>query len=169
MPYVSGESLRDRVNREKQLGMEDALRITGEVAAALSYAHEQGVVHRDIKPENVLLGGGHALVADFGIAKALDVAGAEKLTSTGLSLGTPAYMSPEQATAGTVDARADIYSLGCLLYEMLAGDPPFSGSTPRAVMARHALDPVPSVRTARPGRICGCGIGDSPCPAEGAG
>jgi eukaryotic-like serine/threonine-protein kinase len=151
MPYVPGESLRDRLNREKQLGMEEALRITGEVAAALSYAHEQGVVHRDIKPENVLLGGGHAMVADFGIAKALDAAGGEKLTSTGLSLGTPAYMSPEQATAGTVDARADIYSLGCLLYEMLAGDPPFSGSTPRAVMARHALDPVPSVRTARPG------------------
>ncbi len=151
MPYVPGESLRDRLSREKQLGMVDALRITAEVAAALSYAHEQGVVHRDIKPENVLLDQGRVLVADFGIAKALDAAGGEKLTSTGLSLGTPAYMSPEQATAGTVDARADIYSLGCLLYEMLAGDPPFSGSTPRAVMARHALDPVPSVRTARPG------------------
>jgi TolB-like protein len=151
MPYVSGESLRDRLKREKQLGMEDALRIAGQVAAALSYAHEQGVVHRDIKPENVLLGSGQALVADFGIAKALDAAGGEKLTSTGLSLGTPAYMSPEQATASTVDARSDIYSLGCLLYEMLAGDPPFSGSTPRAVMARHAIDPVPSVRTARPG------------------
>jgi TolB-like protein len=151
MPYVAGESLRDRLKREKQLGMEDALRITGQVAAALSYAHDQGVVHRDIKPENVLLGGGQVLVADFGIAKALDAAGGEKLTSTGLSLGTPAYMSPEQATASTVDARADIYSLGCLLYEMLAGDPPFSGSTARAVMARHAIDPVPSIRTARPG------------------
>jgi serine/threonine-protein kinase len=151
MPYVPGESLRGRLNREKQLGMEDALRITSEVAAALSYAHEQGVVHRDIKPENVLLGTGQALVADFGIAKALDAAGGEKLTQTGLSLGTPAYMSPEQATAGTVDARADIYSLACMLYEMLAGDPPFHGTTPRAVMARHALDPVPSVRTARPG------------------
>jgi serine/threonine-protein kinase len=151
MPYVPGESLRDRLNREKQLGMEDALRITSEVAAALDYAHEQGVVHRDIKPENVLLGTGQALVADFGIAKALDAAGGEKLTQTGLSLGTPAYMSPEQATASAVDARADIYSLGCLLYEMLAGDPPFHGTTPRAVMARHAVDPVPSIRTARPG------------------
>ena len=150
MPFVPGESLRGRLTRETQLGMDEALRITDEVASALSYAHEQGVVHRDIKPENVLLGTGQALVADFGIAKALDAAGGDRLTQTGMSLGTPAYMSPEQATAGTVDARADIYSLGCMLYEMLAGDPPFHGTTARAVMARHAIDPVPSVRTARP-------------------
>jgi serine/threonine-protein kinase len=151
MPYISGESLRARLNREKQLAIEDAVRIARDVAAALSYAHEQGVVHRDIKPENILLNGDQALVADFGIAKALDAAGGERLTETGLSLGTPAYMSPEQATAGSVDPRTDIYSLGCVLYEMLAGDPPFVGSTPRAVMARHAIDPVPSLITARPG------------------
>jgi serine/threonine-protein kinase len=150
MPCVEGESLRDRIRRETQLPVDDSLRIVRQVALALDYAHRQGVVHRDIKPDNILLDAGGALVADVGIAKALDAAGGEKLTETGLSLGTPAYMSPEQATASRVDARSDVYSLGCVLYEMLAGEPPFRGATPRAIMARHAIDPVPSIRTARP-------------------
>jgi serine/threonine-protein kinase len=150
MPYVAGESLRARLQRETQLGLEEAIVICRQIAAALDYAHGQGIVHRDIKPENILLEAERSVVADFGIAKALDAAGGEKLTETGLSLGTPAYMSPEQATASRVDGRSDVYSLACVMYEMLVGDPPFLGSSPRAVMARHALDPVPSVRTARP-------------------
>jgi eukaryotic-like serine/threonine-protein kinase len=150
MPYVTGESLRARLKREPQLGLDEAIGIGRQIAAALDYAHGQGVIHRDIKPENILLEDGRVVVADFGIAKALDAAGGEKLTQTGLSLGTPAYMSPEQATGSGVDARSDVYSLACVLYEMLVGDPPFLGSSARAVMARHALDPVPSVRTARP-------------------
>jgi serine/threonine-protein kinase len=150
MPYVAGESLRARLQRETQLGLEEAIGICRHVAAALDYAHAQGIVHRDIKPENILLDADRAVVADFGVATALDAAGGEKLTQTGLSLGTPAYMSPEQATARRVDARSDVYSLACVVYEMLVGDPPFLGASPRAVMARHALDPVPSVRTARP-------------------
>jgi hypothetical protein len=150
MPYVPGESLRARLQRETQLGLNEAIRICGQVAAALDHAHAQGIVHRDIKPENILLEGDQAVVADFGVATALDAAGGEKLTQTGISLGTPAYMSPEQATARRVDARSDVYSLACVVYEMLVGDPPFLGSSPRAIMARHALDPVPSVRTARP-------------------
>jgi serine/threonine-protein kinase len=150
MPYVDGESLRDRLRREIQLPLDVALAIARQIAGALDYAHQRGVVHRDIKPENVLLSGDQVLVADFGIAKALDAAGGEQLTETGLSLGTPAYMSPEQGTASRVDARADIYSLGCIVYEMLTGDPPFAGSSPRAIMARHAVDPVPAIRTARP-------------------
>ena len=151
MPYVEGESLRDRLRRETQLGLEDALRLTAEVADALEYAHSQGVVHRDIKPENILLSRGHALVADFGIARALDAAG-ETLTSTGLVVGTPAYMSPEQASGqhGAVDARSDLYSLGCLLYEMLAGEPPYTGPTARAILTKRLLDPVPDLRRARP-------------------
>jgi serine/threonine-protein kinase len=156
MPYVEGESLRGRLRRETQLPLNVAIEIARQVALALDYAHEHDVVHRDIKPDNILLAGSrsqppHALVADFGIAKALDAAAGEKLTETGLSLGTPAYMSPEQATASRIDARADVYSLGCVVYEMLAGDPPFTGSSPRAVMARHAIDPVPALGTARPG------------------
>ena len=151
MPYVAGESLRARLQRETQLGLGETLRICGQVAAALTHAHAHGIIHRDIKPENILLDEDHALVADFGIAQALDLAGGERLTETGLSLGTPAYMSPEQAAAGRVDPRADIYSLGCVLYELLAGTPPFTGATPRAIMARHALDPVPPLGTARPG------------------
>jgi eukaryotic-like serine/threonine-protein kinase len=149
--YVDGESLRARVARQRQLGLADALHITREVAAALGHAHAQGIIHRDIKPENVLLTReGQVLVADFGIARAVDAAAGEKLTETGLALGTPAYMSPEQAAGdGQLDGRSDIYALGCVLYEMLAGEPPFSGRTAQAMLARHALDPVPSLRTVR--------------------
>jgi len=152
MPLVEGDSLRERLKREKQLRLEEAVRIIREVADALCYAHESHLVHRDIKPENILFTAGHAVVADFGIAKALNVAGGDRLTQTGLSVGTPTYMSPEQAT-GTeaVDARSDLYSLGCLAYEMLGGEPPFTGPTPQAVLARHAVDPVPNLGTIRPG------------------
>ncbi len=150
MPFVEGESLRGRLNRERQLPFEDALQITREVADALSYAHSHDVVHRDIKPENILLQAGHAIVSDFGIARAITVAAGENLTATGVAVGTPAYMSPEQASGQSrIDGRADIYALGCTLYEMLAGDPPFLASTPRAVLARQSLDPVPRIRTVR--------------------
>ncbi len=151
MPCVDGESLPARLRREVQLDVAEAVRIVGEVAEALTYAHGAGVIHRDIKPENILLTASHAAVADFGIAHALDVAGGERLTETGFALGTPQYMSPEQAAGGrNVDARADVYALGCVAYEMLAGDPPFNGPTPQAVLARHSVDPVPSLRTVRP-------------------
>jgi tetratricopeptide (TPR) repeat protein/TolB-like protein len=149
MPYVEGESLRDRLRREVQLAIEDAVRIACEVAEALDYAHRQGVVHRDIKPENVMLGEGHARVADFGVAQALGAAGANRLTETGLAVGTPAYMSPEQATAGSVDGRSDVYSLGCVLYEMLAGEPPFAAPTGQASIARRLTEPVPRIRRIR--------------------
>jgi serine/threonine-protein kinase len=137
MPFVDGESLRDRLNREKQLPVEDAVRIVREAALALEYAHQQGVVHRDIKPENILLTrDGSTLVADFGIARAIRGEG-EQLTQTGMAVGTPAYMSPEQATGDRdIDARSDVYALGCVLYEMLAGEPPFTGPTPQAVLMR---------------------------------
>jgi eukaryotic-like serine/threonine-protein kinase len=151
MPYLEGESLRDRLNRDAQLPVEDAVRIAREVASALSYAHSHDVVHRDIKPENILLSGGEAVVADFGIARALVAAGADKLTDTGLAVGTPGYMSPEQAMAEPrIDGRADTYALGCVLYEMLAGHPPFLGTTAQEILARHTLDPVPPLRTIRP-------------------
>ncbi len=151
MPYVEGESLRDRLSRESQIPLAEAVTITREVADALSYAHSLGIVHRDIKPENILCSAGHALVSDFGIAHALDAAGGDRITGTGMAIGTPAYMSPEQARAGVVvDGRSDLYSLGCVVYEMLGGLPPFTGPTPQAVLARHALDPVPSLRTLRP-------------------
>jgi eukaryotic-like serine/threonine-protein kinase len=150
MPYVEGESLRGRLTRERQLPLDDALRITLAVADALSYAHQQGIIHRDVKPENLLLSGERCLVADFGIAKALDAAGGEKLTDTGLALGTPQYMSPEQASGDNhLDGRSDLYSLGCVLYEMLAGTPPFTGPTVQAILARHSIDPVPRLRTVR--------------------
>jgi eukaryotic-like serine/threonine-protein kinase len=150
MPYVEGESLRQRLTRERQLPVDEALRIARDVLSALDFAHQRGVVHRDIKPENILLGTEQALVADFGIARALDAAGAEKLTETGLALGTPHYMSPEQAASdGGLDGRSDLYSLGCVLYEMLAGEPPFTGPTAQAIMARHAVDPVAPLRTVR--------------------
>jgi serine/threonine-protein kinase len=149
MPYVEGESLRDRLNRETQLSLEDAFRITRAVADALAYAHGHDVIHRDIKPENIMLSGEHALVADFGIARAVNAAGGDKLTETGLSIGTPAYMSPEQAAGDHVDRRSDIYSLACVLYEMLAGQPPFTGPTAQAIMARHSLDSVPRLKIVR--------------------
>jgi len=150
MPYVEGESLRERLVREQQLPLEEAVQITQEVADGLSYAHSMGVVHRDIKPENILLSGGHAVIADFGIARAVTEAGGEKLTETGIAVGTPAYMSPEQAVGrGQLDARSDIYSLGVVLYEMLVGDPPFVGSSAQAILARKSVEPVPSLRTVR--------------------
>jgi serine/threonine-protein kinase len=149
-PFAAGESLRDRIKRERQLPLRDVLRITSEMADALDAAHKAGVIHRDVKPENVLLVSGHAVVCDFGIARALSVVGANTLTGVGVSLGTPAYMSPEQAAAEQVDGRSDIYALGCVMYEMLAGDPPFSGSNMQRVMAQHASNPAPSVRLVRP-------------------
>ncbi|MGD0485241.1 MAG: protein kinase [Gemmatimonadales bacterium] len=136
MPYVEGEALSDRIEREKQLPVEEAVRITREVASALDYAHRHGVIHRDVKPANILLQDGTALVSDFGIALAVSNAGGSRLTETGLSLGTPYYMSPEQATGDRqLDARSDVYSLGAVLYEMLTGDPPHTGSTAQAVIA----------------------------------
>jgi len=149
MPFVEGESLRERLTRETQLPLETALQITREIGSALQYAHEHGVVHRDIKPENVMLSGGHAVVADFGIARALHAANGEQLTLTGMVVGTPQYMSPEQASGEKVDGRSDQYSLGCALYEMLSGMPPFVGPTPLAVLARHSAEPVPSLRAVR--------------------
>ena len=137
MPYVDGETLRARLTRETQLAMPDAVRITSEVAGALDYAHKQGVIHRDIKPENILLRDGHALLADFGIALAVREAGGNRLTQSGLSLGTPQYMSPEQATGNRqVDARSDVYSLAAVFYEMVAGEPPVSGATAQAMIAK---------------------------------
>src|SRR5512141_1239062 len=137
MPFVQGESLRDRLNREKQLPVDEAVRLACEVASALDYAHRHDVVHRDIKPENILLHDGRALVADFGIALAASKASGTRMTETGMSLGTPFYMSPEQAMGEReVTARSDVYGLGAVLYEMLTGDPPFTGSTAQAIVAR---------------------------------
>ena len=149
MPFIKGESLRDRLEREGQLPIDDAIGIVLEVAEALGYAHAAGIVHRDIKPENILLSGGHALVADFGIARAASEAGAQKLTQTGMAVGTPVYMSPEQAVGDHVGPTADLYSLGCVLYELLAGEPPFLAKSAQALMARHAMEAVPSVRIVR--------------------
>jgi serine/threonine-protein kinase len=150
LPFVRGESLRDKLNREKQLGIEEALQITKQVAGALDYAHRQGVVHRDIKPENILIQEGEAMLADFGIALAVKEAGGNRLTETGLSLGTPQYMSPEQATGDrTLDARSDLYSLGAVLYEMLAGEPPVTGPTVQAVIAKLLTERPTRLRVVR--------------------
>ena len=150
MPFIAGETIHKRLEREKQLPVQDAVKIAYEVALALEHAHRNGIVHRDIKPENILLQNGEALVADFGIARAITEGGGPKLTSTGVTLGTPTYMSPEQAMADpSIDGRSDIYSLGCVLYEMLAGQPPFSGPTAQAIIARHQLDEAPSLSIVR--------------------
>jgi tRNA A-37 threonylcarbamoyl transferase component Bud32/tetratricopeptide (TPR) repeat protein len=150
MPYIEGETLRARLMREGPLPLEDALAIARDAAEALAWAHAHGIVHRDIKPENMLLSGDHTLIADFGLARAVTQA-AGGFTSSGLVVGTPQYMSPEQgAGSGAVDARSDIYSLGCVLYEMLAGEPPFTGPTPQAVIARHVSERVPSLVVVRP-------------------
>jgi hypothetical protein len=150
MPFIDGESLRDRLTRERQLPVADALRIATETASALDYANRHGVIHRDIKPENILLHDGQALVADFGIALAVAQAGGHRLTETGLSLGTPHYMSPEQGAGDRVlDARSDVYGLACVLYEMLVGEPPYTGPTLQAITARKLSDTMPSLRTVR--------------------
>jgi eukaryotic-like serine/threonine-protein kinase len=149
MPYVEGENLGDRLRRERQLAVEEAVRITSEVADALGYAHRQGLVHRDIKPANILLSQGHALVADFGLARAAQES-QEQLTSTGMVVGTPPYMSPEQSRAdGQPDGRSDLYSLGCVLYEMLTGEAPYLGNSPHAIMVKRLTDPIPSARRLR--------------------
>jgi serine/threonine-protein kinase len=150
MPFVDGESLRDRLNREQQLPLEDAIQISKEVADGLGYAHGVGVIHRDIKPENILLSGGHATIADFGIARAVTEAAGQKLTETGIAVGTPAYMSPEQgAGSGKLDARSDLYSLGCVLYEMLAGEPPYTGPTAAVIVAKKMSEPTPRISVVR--------------------
>ena len=150
MPYVSGETLRARIHRERQLPIETAVQICCEAADALSYAHAQGIIHRDIKPENILLSGGHAVIADFGIARAIDLAGIQALTGTGMGgPGTPSYMSPEQMLGDRqLDGRTDIYSLGCVLYEMLTGKPPFAG---KDGFAKRFTEPAPTASSARKG------------------
>ncbi|PYP23896.1 MAG: hypothetical protein DMD55_16210 [Gemmatimonadetes bacterium] len=148
-PYVEGESLRNRLDRERQLPIAEAVHLAAAVAGALDYAHRHHIVHRDIKPENILLEEGQAVVADFGIARALQTAEGGNLTETGVTLGTATYMSPEQATADQLDGRSDIYSLGCVLYEMLAGEPPYSGPTAQAIIAKRFSEPIPHVRTLR--------------------
>jgi serine/threonine-protein kinase len=150
MPYVRGESLRQKLRRETQLPIEEAIGIVRQVASALAHAHAQGLIHRDVKPENILLHEGEAMVTDFGIALAAGAAPSERLTHAGLMVGTPEYMSPEQAAReGTLDARSDVYSLGCVLYELLAGEPPYTGPTAQAVIAKRFTDPVPRVRRLR--------------------
>src|SRR5436309_4812428 len=148
-PYVEGESLRNRLDRERQLPIAEAVHLAAAVAGALDYAHRHHIVHRDIKPENILLEEGQAVVADFGIARALHAAEGGNLTETGVTLGTATYMSPEQATADQLDGRSDIYSLGCVLYEMLAGEPPYTGPTAQAIIAKRFSEPIPHVRTLR--------------------
>ena len=151
MPLVEGESLRDRLTREKQLPIEDALRIARETADALSYAHAHGVIHRDIKPENILLEDGHAVIADFGIARALNAAGGERLTQSGMAVGTPQYMSPEQAAGNDdVDGRSDLYSLACVLYEMIGGQAPFTGPSAMAISRQHIVADAPPITNLRP-------------------
>jgi tetratricopeptide (TPR) repeat protein len=151
MPYVEGESLRGRLDREKQLPIDDALRIAGEVADALGFAHQHNVMHRDVKPENILLEGKHAVVADFGVARAIEQAGEARLTETGVAVGTPAYLSPEQASGQHVlDGRSDLYAIGCVLYEMLSGEPPFTGPTAESIVHQHLTVEPLAVTSGRP-------------------
>jgi len=151
MPFVEGESLRQRMRREGQLPIGDAVRILREVVDALAYAHERGIVHRDIKPDNVMISGRHAVVTDFGVAKAVSAAGGEKLTTVGVAVGTPTYMAPEQAMGEVnVDHRADLYAVGALGYEMLSGKPPFDGPTAQAILSAHVLEAPPDLRERRP-------------------
>jgi len=160
MPYVRGETLRQRLVRETRLPLKDALGIARELGAGLDYAHREGFVHRDVKPENVLLADGHAVLADFGIARAIFRAGGEHVTEVGLAVGTPEYMSPEQAAGDReVDGRCDVYALACVIYEMLAGEPPFSGDSARAIVAQHLSEPPLPLRARRP---------DAPGPVEQA-
>ncbi|HEY6853151.1 MAG TPA: serine/threonine-protein kinase, partial [Gemmatimonadales bacterium] len=162
MPYVEGESLRHRLLGRTRLPAAEAVAIAREVADALAFAHQRGIVHRDVKPENILFQSGHALVADFGIARAVSAAGGTRVTAVGIAVGTPEYMSPEQAAGeDDVDGRADVYSLGCVLFEMLTGEPPFGGTTPQRVLARQRdaaapglgdLGPVPETVARAVGR-----------------
>ena len=172
MPFVEGESVRQRLEREDQLPLDDALQITREVAEALSYAHSLGIVHRDIKPENILLESGHALVTDFGVARVVDDVDAQRITETGIAVGTPAYMSPEQAAGNQrIDGRSDVYSLACVLYEMLAGEPPHTGPTPQAILARQLTGEVRSLTplrsTVRPALDANIKRGLAPAPHRG--
>jgi serine/threonine-protein kinase len=152
MPFVEGESLRGRLLREGRLAVQEAVELARQVATALDYAHRQGVIHRDIKPDNILLHDGNAMVTDFGIARALGEAATQgALTTLGIALGTPAYMSPEQIDgSGEIDARADVYALGCVLYEVIAGVPAYPGASPDVILMQHLHQPVPDVRTRRP-------------------
>jgi serine/threonine-protein kinase len=151
MPFVDGESLREKLKREDRLPLPEAVRILREVTDALAYAHGRGIVHRDIKPDNVMLSGRHALVTDFGVAKAVSAASADRLTTVGLALGTPSYMSPEQAMGETdLDHRSDIYSVGAMAYEMLTGEPPFGRATAQAILSAHVLDTPEDVTARRP-------------------
>jgi serine/threonine protein kinase len=152
MPYLEGESLHQRLKRERQLSLDDALQITHDAAEALGYAHSRGVLHRDVKPENILLANGRALIADFGLARAIGAADYEKLTATGIMIGTVYYMSPQQLVGDHgLDQRADIYSLGCILYEMLTGEVPYSGLSLSQIVNRILSTPVPSVRRLQAG------------------
>jgi serine/threonine-protein kinase len=159
MPFIDGGSLRDRLTRDKQLPIDEALAIARAVADALGYAHAHGVIHRDVKPENILLEGGHAVVADFGIARAVSLAGVDRLTQTGVTIGTPVYMSPEQAAGDSgIDGRSDLYSLGCVLYEMLGGQPPFVGPTTESIVRQHLVTeaaPVTNLRPTVPPEVAG--------------
>ncbi len=163
MPFIDGETLRDKLNRETQLGIEEAVKITTEVADALDYAHRHNVIHRDIKPENILLQDGRPMIADFGIALAVSAAAGGRMTETGLSLGTPHYMSPEQATAEKeLTHRSDIYSLGCVLYEMLTGDPPHTGSSAQAIIMKivtEPAEPVTKIRKSVPPNVAAATLG----------